>query len=222
MDYKEIIEKAQIEGRKTLSEYESKEIIREFGITLAEEIFVRDISELSVISNLSFPLVAKGISKGIAHKTERNLVRLWIKNEAELKKEVEELKGVEGVEGVLISRQIIDRREFLLGLKYDIQFGYAILFGLGGIFTEALKDISIRICPITKGDAGEMLLEVKSSALLKEIRGFKAVNIERLKEMMVNLSKIPEKIQEISEVDINPIMFEDGEPVAVDALVVLK
>lgn len=222
MKYREIIENARRENRRVLSEYESKEIIREFGIPLPEEFYIRDVSELSKIQNLNFPLVAKGISKSIAHKTERNLVRLYIKNESELRKEIEELKSIEGVEGVLISKQITDKREFLLGLKYDIQFGYTILFGLGGIFTEALKDISIRICPIKLRDAEEMISEIKSSKLLKEVRGFKAVNIDHLKEMLLNLSRLSEEVLDISEIDINPVMFDNGEPVAVDALIVLK
>ncbi len=222
MGYREIIQSVRNEGRNTLTEYESKKILREFGIPVVSEYFIKDISELRELSHIKFPVVAKGISKSIAHKTEKNLVRLYIKNGDELRREFEELKSVDGVEGVLVSSQITDKREFLLGLKFDQQFGYTVVFGLGGIFTEALKDISIRVCPVSDEDVMEMLSEIRSSKLLGSIRGYPPVNSEKLKEMIISLSKLPEKIPEISEVDINPVMFEDGNPVAVDALVVLK
>lgn len=222
MGYREIIESARSEGRNTLTEYESKEILREFGIPVVNEYFIKDISELNRLSHIRFPVVAKGISKGIAHKTEKNLVRLYIKNEEELRREFEDLKSISGVEGVLVSRQITDKREFLLGLKFDRQFGYTVVFGLGGIFTEALKDISIRVCPLSEGDAMEMISEIRSSKLFGAIRGYPAVGIEKLVNMIIQFSKLPEKIPEILEIDINPVMFEEGNPVAVDALIVLK
>ncbi len=222
MKYTDIIENAKSEKRQTLSEYESKEIIKEFGIRVPEEHFIKDLSELTKIFDLRYPVVAKGISKAISHKTEKNLVRLWIKNEEELKREFLSLKSIEGVEGVLITRQFTDKREFLLGLKYDLQFGYTIVFGLGGIFTEALKDISIRICPINERDAADMISEIRSSKLLNEIRGYPPINREELIKMILNLSSLSEKIPEIAEVDINPVMFENGEPFAIDALIILN
>ncbi|MCX7944329.1 MAG: acetate--CoA ligase family protein [Deltaproteobacteria bacterium] len=222
MGYVEVIKKVRDEGRKTLSEYESKQVLKEFGIPIIEEYYIEKFEQIYQISKLKYPIVAKGVARTITHKTEKNLVRLWIKDEDELKKEFSDLISTEGVEGVLLSTQITDMREFLLGLKYDKQFGYTIIFGLGGIFTEVLKDISIRICPITEGDAKEMMSEIRSSRLLGSIRGYPPVNIKMLSDMMINLSKLSETIDDISEVDINPVMFEKGNPVAVDALVVLK
>ncbi|MCX7959255.1 MAG: acetate--CoA ligase family protein, partial [Deltaproteobacteria bacterium] len=130
--------------------------------------------------------------------------------------------AADGVEGVLISNQITDKREFLLGLKYDLQFGYTVVFGLGGIFTEALKDISIKVCPLSEQDAEDMLSEIKSSGLLSQVRGYPAIDTVKLIKMILNLSRLPEAINEISEIDINPVMFDKGEPLAADALIVLK
>lgn len=223
MDYKEIIKKAREENRKILSEYESKEILKEFGIPILNEYFVKNTEELQSIShNLSFPVVLKGISRIIAHKTERNLVRLFIKSEEELKSEFVDVMKVEGVDGALIAPQIMDKREFLLGLREDKQFGYVVLFGLGGVFTEVIKDISMRICPITRQDALEMITEVRSSKLLSEIRGYKEICKDKIIDCLIALSTLSEKISDISEIDINPIMFSGGNPVAVDALIVLK
>ncbi len=223
MSHKEIIKEARGENRKTLSEYESKAILKEFGIPILNEHFIKNIEELQSISqNLSFPVVLKGVSRGIAHKTEKNLVRLYIKSEKELISEFVDVMKVEGVDGALIAPQIMDKREFLLGLKEDKQFGYVVLFGLGGIFTEVFKDISMRICPITRQDALEMITEVRSAKLLNEIRGYKEIYKDKIIDCLIALSTLSEKIPDISEIDINPIMFSDGNPVAVDALIVLK
>jgi len=223
MDYREIIAQSKRENRRILTEYESKTILKEFGIPILNEHFIRDISELdNIVQSIKFPVVIKGVSKTIAHKTEKNLVRLYVKNAGELKSESSDIMNNREVEGILISPQITDKREFLLGLRYDNQFGYVIVFGLGGIFTEALKDISMRVCPITTDDANEMIREIKSFRLLQNIRGFGAVNIDRIAETLMNLSRLSEEVTEISEIDINPLMFDGTEPVAVDALVVLK
>jgi len=223
MDYREIIAQSKRENRRILTEYESKTILKEFGIPILNEHFIRDISELdNIVQSIKFPVVIKGVSKTIAHKTEKNLVRLYVKNAGELKSESSDIMNNREVEGILISPQITDKREFLLGLRYDNQFGYVIVFGLGGIFTEALKDISMRVCPITTDDANEMIREIKSFRLLQNIRGFGAVNIDRIVETLMNLSRLSEEVTEISEIDINPLMFDGTEPVAVDALVVLK
>ncbi len=223
MSYEDIIKNARSEGRSTLSELESRQILRDSGIPVCPEIYVKNIEQLKEsLSKIEYPVVLKGNSRHIAHKTEKNLVRLYIKNESELMAEFESIMSVKGVEGVLISPQIADRREFLLGIKYDQQFGYVVVFGLGGIFTEALKDISMRVCPVTSRDIEEMIYEVRSSKLLGKIRGFEEINREQLINCILNLSKIPEKVEGISEIDINPVMFLKGNPVAVDALIVLK
>jgi len=223
MAYRDVIDSVKREGRRILTEYESKEVLKEFGIPVLNEYFIKEVSELDLIApNIRFPVVAKGVSRTIAHKTEKNLVRLYIKNPSELKSEFLDIMKNEEVEGVLISPQILDKREFLLGLRYDDQFGYVVVFGLGGIFTEALRDITMRVCPITKDEAMDMIREVRYSKLLGSIRGFKAVNIERIADTIVNLSRLSEVITEISEIDINPLMFDETDPVVVDALIVLK
>lgn len=223
MGYKEIFANARSEGRTMLSEIESRAVLREFGIPVSYEMYFSEIEQLKEnIDRIEYPVVLKGISRHIAHKSENNLVRLYIKNEVELISEFQSLMGSGGVEGVLISPQITDRREFLLGLKCDPLFGYVVVFGLGGIFTEVLKDISMRICPLNKRDAEEMISEIRSGRLLGRIRGLAEVERDSLTRCILNLADLPEKTDEVAEIDINPIMFDKGKPLAVDALIILK
>lgn len=222
MGSRDIIKKARDEDRSVLNEYESKQVLKELGIAILNEYFVKDEEEIKGISELRFPLVVKGVSKSILHKTEKGLVRLFVKDYDELIKVFNEFKTNAEVEGVLISPQLTDRRELLLGLRYDAQFGYALVFGLGGIFTEVLKDIAIRVCPITAEDAEEMMSEIRSARLLDAIRGYPPVDKALLVNMLLALSRVPEYLPDISEIDINPVMIDEGKPVAVDALIILK
>ncbi len=207
-----------------LSEYRSKELLRNLGIEIPEELFVKTEEEcLKGAEKLGYPVVLKGTGEGIAHKTEKGLVKVKIMNENELIRAYREIVGSgEKIEGMLLQRFIPGKREFIAGIVRDPQFGPVIMFGLGGIFTEILKDVSFRIAPIEKVDAEEMISELRSAKLLDAFRGEKPVNKEKLISLLIRLSEAPFKDERIVEVDLNPIIPWENEIYIVDALVVLR
>ena len=152
------------------------------------------------------------------------MIELDIKDENALEvayKALEE-RGQGKLDGILVQQMIKGEREFVAGLIRDPQFGPCVMFGLGGIFTEVLKDVTFRVAPLEKRDALEMMDEIRSKKLLDAFRGKPAVNREVLAETLINLGKIGLENEEIAEIDVNPIKIKDDMPIAVDALVVLR
>lgn len=130
-----------------------------------------------------------------------------------------EMKG----QGELLVQQMINgKREFLVGMSRDAQFGPTVTFGLGGIFAEALADVSLRLAPVSRADAMEMLQEIRATTLLGPVRGMPAVDRELLVQTIVGLSRIALERPDIDAIDINPLVMSGSQPVAVDALVILK
>ncbi|NLD80756.1 MAG: carboxylate--amine ligase [Smithella sp.] len=220
-----IIEKALRQGRKTLSEYESKQVLAAYDIPVTREVLVKDKTGLDkAIKKIGFPLVMKGCSADIAHKTEKGLIHVDIRTSTEAKKAFREIMaGMEGFEGgVLMQEMIKGRRELVMGLTRDPQFGPCVMFGLGGIFTEILQDISFRHAPLEARDAREMMQEIRGHKILDAVRGMEAADKQRLTGMLINIGRIGLEIPEVSEIDLNPVILSGANPVVVDALVILK
>ncbi|MEN6509741.1 MAG: acetate--CoA ligase family protein [Smithella sp.] len=220
-----IIEKALRQGRKTLSEYESKQVLAAYDIPVTREILVKDKTGLDkAVKKIGFPLVMKGCSADIAHKTEKGLIHVDIRTATEAKKAFREIMtGMEGFEGgVLIQEMIKGRRELVMGLTRDSQFGPCVMFGLGGIFTEILRDISFRHAPLEVRDAQEMMQEIRGHKILDAVRGMEAADTKRMTGMLINIGRIGVDIPEVSEIDLNPVIISGSNPVVVDALVILK
>jgi len=220
-----IIEKALRQGRKTLSEYESKQVLAAYDIPVTREILVKDKTSLDkAINKIGFPLVMKGCSADIAHKTEKGLIHVDIRTATEAKKAFREImNGMEGFEGgVLIQEMIKGRRELVMGLTRDPQFGPCVMFGLGGIFTEILRDISFRHAPLEVRDAREMMQEIRGHKILNAVRGMEEADKKRLTDMLINIGRVGVDIPEVSEIDLNPVILSGSKPVVVDALVILK
>lgn len=220
----DIIEKALNEGRKALSEYESKQILAAYGIPVTREVLV-DREELleDAAREIGYPLVIKGCSADVSHKTEKDLIRLDIRGEEEARAAFREITaGIAGKDGaVLVQEMIRGKRELVMGLTRDPQFGPCVMFGLGGIFTEILKDISFRVAPLERGDAMEMMGEIKGCKILDMVRGMEAADRELLAQMLMNLGRLGLENDHVKEVDINPVILNGSRPVAVDALVLL-
>jgi acetyl-CoA synthetase (ADP-forming) len=220
-----IIEKALRQGRKTLSEYESKQVLAAYDIPVTREVLVKDKTGLDkAIKKIGFPLVMKGCSADIAHKTEKGLIHVDIRTSTEAKKAFREIMaGMEGFEGgVLMQEMIKGRRELVMGLTRDPQFGPCVMFGLGGIFTEILQDISFRHAPLEARDAREMMQEIRGHKILDAVRGMEAADKQRLTGMLINIGRIGLEIPEVSEIDLNPVILSGANPIVVDALVILK
>ena len=213
-----------------LSENESKILIENWGIVTPERRLIQTVEEAIVAAKeIGFPVVMKVDSSDILHKTEAGVVRINISNEAEVASVFEAImnsarKVVDSskVNGVLIEEMIVGGVEVMAGLTVDEQLGPVILFGSGGTSVEVYKDVTRRICPISKQDALEMIDEVNASVLLKGFRGDAIKDIESLANLLVNLSQIGASLSDkIKELDLNPIMVLNKGVKAADALVIL-
>ena len=219
-----IIETALEQGRHMLSEYESKKVLASYQIQVTKEIEVDTLEELvKATQDIGYPVVLKGCASEIAHKTEKGLIQVDIRNDDEARIAFEKIKaGMNGIEAtVLVQEMVKGQRELVIGLTRDAQFGPCVMFGLGGIFTEILKDISFRVAPLEKRDALEMMQEIKGHKILGAVRGMEAADLDQLCEILITVGQIGLDHEEIKEVDINPVILAKGKPVAVDALIVL-
>ncbi len=194
-------------------------------IPVAQHVLVQKLEGAEkAAKKLGFPLVLKIISPDALHKSEIKGVR-FVKNEEELVQEYTALQLVAKekklfLHGILV-QEFIEGSYVLIGLKKDAVFGHVLAFGIGGIYTELLKDVSFRICPITEKDAEEMLQELKMKDLLFGYRGSEAVNVKLLKKTLVTVSRIPLRHKDIEEMDINPFVINSKKGFVVDARMVL-
>ena len=219
-----LIDAAAADGRTVLSEYESKKILAGFGIPVTREILALDMDQaIKAAETIGFPLAVKGCSPLLAHKTESNLIRLNIKTMTELKDAgaaILDNMGFAG--GLLVQEMIRGQRELVVGMNRDDQFGPCVMFGLGGIFTEILNDVSFRKAPFGRAEALDMIMEIRGRRVLDAIRGFLPVDVEALADMLVTIGQIAIDQDRIREIDINPLIVAERRPVAVDALIVLN
>jgi len=221
----QIVNEAQQRGDKNLSEFDSKKVLAEYRIPVTRELVVHTLGEAKTFAReIGFPVVLKGHSSKLAHKTEKNMIELNIEDETALARAYQALeqRGEGQLEGILVQEMVKGERELVAGLVRDPQFGPCVMFGLGGIFTEALKDVTFRVAPLEKRDALEMMDEIKAKKLLDTFRGKPAVNRDILASILIGLGQIGLDLPEIAEIDINPLIIKGDTPVAVDALVVLN
>jgi len=224
--------KSQLEG-KCLSEYESKKVLREYGIPLAAETLAKSVDHaLAFAERAGYPLVMKVDSPDIPHKTEAGVVKLNIGDAHavrtaydDLLKKAKAYAPNASINGVLVQEMVKGGTEVIIGVKKDPQFGPTVLFGLGGIFVEVMKDFSLRIAPISMTEAMEMIDDTKGARILKGIRGRKPADINALCETLVKVSRMAiDSKDRISELDLNPvIVLPEGEGVrVVDALIITE
>ncbi|UCE56472.1 MAG: acetate--CoA ligase family protein [Desulfobacterales bacterium] len=220
-----IIETALAAGQRTLSEYDSKLILADYGIPTTQESLVGDLVGAEAAAKwIGYPVVLKVCAGEAVHKTEQELIELGIMDAAELKRAFERLspKAHEFGGQVLVQEMVKGSRELVIGLTRDIQLGPCVMFGLGGIFTEALADVSFRMAPLNDNDVREMCGEIQGSKILEGIRGLKPVNLDILSHCLKSLGRIGLDYPAIREIDINPLIVRDDRPLAVDALIVLE
>ena len=221
-----IIDEALKEGRTTLTEYESKQVLALYNLPVTREELVSSPEDLlKAADQIGYPLVIKGCSAEMAHKTEKGLIRVDVRNDEEATTAFREISAaMNGASdgAVLVQQLVKGKRELVVGLIRDAQFGPCVMFGLGGIFTEILKDTVFRVAPLEKQDALEMMQEIKACKILEAIRGMAAADKDMLAEMLMTVGRIGIENDRIKEIDINPVIISGGKPVAVDALIVLQ
>jgi len=220
-----LIGQAKAQGRNTLTEAESKKLLAVYGVPVVKDKVATSLKEaLSNAQKIGYPVVLKGLGAKLTHKTERGLVKINLKTAGEVRDAFQAVKtsAGRGWGGCLVAPFVQGKREFVAGLIRDAQFGPVVMFGLGGIFTEALADASFRIAPVDEKQARRMIEEISSRKLLASFRGEAAANTDQLVKTLVGLSSLGLAEPDVKEVDINPLIITPrGKVVAVDALVVL-
>ena len=220
-------------GCTSLSEHQSKALLKEYGIPVTTEKVTKSSLEAARLAEeIGFPVVIKIDSPDITHKSEAGAVRLGVNSKGETVRFYEEIienakayNPKARINGVSIQEMIQGGTEVMIGTSQDPQFGPTVAFGLGGIFVEVLQDISLRVTPLSRSDAEQMVTEIKGYSILQGVRGKKRSDIEAVVDVLLRISRLAKDWEDIiSEIDINPlIVFDDGRGVkAADALVVLK
>jgi acetyltransferase len=219
-----LLEQLSQEGKKILAEHECAKILREYGIPVCRESVVKNMEEvLERAKSIGYPVVLKIHSQEILHKSETGGVLVDLKNEPELKEAWQEIQKNFGPSSeILVQEYVPPGVELIIGGKRDPVFGPTVLLGLGGVFTEVLKDISLRICPLSKREALEMIQELKGYPILKGYRGKAGCDIQAIGNVLLNVSHLLLSNSCIEELDINPLIVHEKRAIAVDALMVLS
>jgi acyl-CoA synthetase (NDP forming) len=226
---KAIFQRARNEKRTSLLETESRELLRAYGFSLPQAEFIRSPEEAAAASaRLGFPLAMKVVSPDIVHKSDAGGVKLNLKDEKELTRAFAEIiekassvTAKERILGSMLSPMAPGGQECIVGMIRDKQFGPVIMFGLGGIFVEVLKDVSFRAAPTTEQDIDGMIREIRGYRLLTGIRGEKAKDIGAIKEILAKLNEIAVDNPEIQEIDLNPVIVHEKGASIVDSRVIL-
>ncbi len=222
----QVLEKALSLGKHALNEYESKSLISAFGVPVVPEKIAQNVNDAVLVAEaMGFPVVLKALGSTLLHKTERGLVAINLTSSQAVIAAATAMSVEAGLEleGFLIQPFIQGKRELVAGLFRDKQFGPVVMLGLGGVFTEALADVTFRVAPLTQSDALEMIGEIKSRRILEAFRGEAAADRNALVQTLIGISRLALAHPQISEIDINPLLISaDGGVRAVDALIVLK
>ena len=217
-----IIHKAEKAGRGTLSEYEGKQILAAYGIPVVGERLASGWEQVAAAAGeLGYPVVLKACDPALSHKSEAGLVHLNLGSEAELRTAHQALNQAGQGASCLVQKMVKGPRELVMGMIRDPAFGPCVMFGLGGIFTEALGQVCFCPAPLSQEDAARMLEETEAGKLLGALRGLPAVDREALITSLVNLGQLALDHPQVREIDINPLVVQGSAPLAVDCLMVL-
>ena len=216
----DIIHQAVRDNRSYLMENESKEILEGAGIATTGYLVARSEDEaLALCEKIGFPVAMKIVSPDVVHKSDAGGVRLNLLSAEDVRKAyrsmVETFK-YQHIEGITIQRMAAPGIEAIIGVTRDPSFGPLIMFGLGGVFVEVLRDVSFRILPITEKDAAEMIEEIRGSDILKGYRG-RPVDLKSLQQLLLKISRLVDENPEIHELDLNPLFLYSEGYIAVDA-----
>ena len=216
---REILEKCRKDHRAQLLLTEAMDVLRAYGIPFVASKIVSSISEaLDSAEEIGYPVVLKVSSPEMIHKTEIGGVTVDLRDEAELVRAFRRMEGKLDTSSFLVQQMVSGGRETIIGFSSTPQFGSLLLFGLGGIYTETLKDVALRIAPLTERDARELISSIRGYPLLKGVRGEEPIAFDRLEDVLLRFSQLAMDFPEIVEAEVNPFMtFPEGDRcVAVD------
>jgi acetate---CoA ligase (ADP-forming) subunit beta len=208
----------------TLSESDSLQLVARYGVPVApERLAATPDAAVSAAADAGYPVVVKLHGDAIAHKTERGLVRLGLRDAAAVHDAATALLAAalpgDGDVELLVAPMVTGARELIAGVHTDPQFGRCVMVGIGGVLTEALGDVAFRLVPLSEADADDMLTELQTQALLGPVRGEEAVDRGAVRDVLMALSRLAEQESDVVAVDLNPLIVSRGFPIAVDALV---
>lgn len=227
-----IMQQSRDEGRLQLTTRESIDVLDAYGVRVCRSGFACSEDEaVAIADRIGYPVVMKMTSKTTSHKTDVGGVRVNIGSAEALRDQYRDLiaklkeRGLlEGLEGVIIQEMVKGNREMVCGVATDPQYGHMMMFGLGGVFIEVMKDVTFRMAPLTDIDAQDMIRSVKAYKLLEGARGTKPAQLDQLRDVLLRLSQLVSDFPEIEELDINPLIISEknGEGIAVDGRIKLK
>lgn len=226
----DIISTAQSENRTYLLENESKTILQEYKLPITQfKVAVTEDEAVNAAETIGYPVVLKILSPDVIHKSDVGGVLINIKDADGVRKgyqtimvNVKKHKKKAHIKGIFVEEFAPKGIEVIIGAIKDPQFGPALMFGLGGIFVEVLKDVSFRVAPITKYDAGEMIKEIKGYPILTGIRGQEPSDLKALKEILLKVSKLVMDYSIINQLDLNPVFSYSKGAKCVDARIILE
>jgi acetyl-CoA synthetase (ADP-forming) len=226
----QIINQAKKEGRKALLEPEAKLICMEYGIPVTKfKVAANEKEAVKCADEIGYPAVLKIVSPEIIHKSDAGGVMINLQNPSDVsdayRKILENVKKYNAnarIVGVLVQEMAPQSTETIVGAIKDPQFGQTIMFGLGGIFVELLKDVNFRIAPITADDAREMITQLKAYPLLKGFRNSPPADIDALVSILLSTSRLVMDNPEIKELDLNPVLAYQKGAKTVDARIILE
>jgi acetyl-CoA synthetase (ADP-forming) len=208
----------------TLSEAESKALVARHGIPVPAEALVASPDEaVAAAEGIGFPVVVKLCGRAIAHKTERGLVKLGLRDSAAVAAAAADLLGAarpeDGDVGLLVGAMVAGARELIAGFVRDDEFGPCVMLGIGGVLAEGLGDVGFRLAPLEAVDADDLIDELTNQALLGAVRGEPPVDRAALAGILLGLAAVAQDDERIRSIDLNPLIVSGGVPRAVDALV---
>jgi acyl-CoA synthetase (NDP forming) len=221
---REIARTVDQQDAKPLDEHEAKKWFKALGLKVVEEAVIKGVDEaIETADKMGYPVVLKGRVQGQVHKTEAGLVKLNLWNADQVKSAYQEMVNLSlKPQSFLVQPMLKGDFELIAGIVRDPQFGPSVMLGVGGVWAEVYKDVVFRLAPLHQKEIPEMVSDLKGQALLKGYRGLKPVNMESLADWLIKLGWLAMEVEKIQEIDVNPLLIVDGEPVAVDATIIFR
>jgi acetyl-CoA synthetase (ADP-forming) len=211
--------------RKTLSEHESKKLLLTYGVPITRELLATCAGDaVTAAKEIGFPVALKACSPDLTHKSDLGLVELGLETERAVRHSFAKIaaRAKSPIDGILVQEMVKQGQELVIGMTRDRTFGPCVMFGLGGVLTEVLRDVSFRVAPLEMADAKEMMEDIRGRAILEGCRGQEPCNKDAIGELLVQMGRIGLEHSAIMEIDVNPLVVSGSAAVAVDALVVLQ
>jgi acyl-CoA synthetase (NDP forming) len=225
-----IVEAARRAGRTLLSEVESKQLLEEAGIPVVTTRLATSREEaVRIAEEIGLPAVLKVLSPDVTHKSDVGGVKVGLETADQVSSAYDSIMSstraaapTASIEGVSVQSMADPGVEVIVGATRDPQFGHVVMFGLGGVLVEMLRDVSMRLVPVEQRDARAMIREIKGLPLLQGYRQYPPCDLDSLEEVILGLSRFLEEHPEVRELDLNPVLCYPKGLVAVDARVVLE